>query len=77
MATTSTQWHYVGTENPGVFSDSDNWQQGSAPQNTCQAQGTEPCEILVDASTPSELSEYLDGMTNLDVLNIDQTSRKP
>lgn len=74
MASTATVWHYTDTENPGVFNDAANWEQGAA--SGCLPSGTKPCQISVDAANETELATYLSGMDNDDVLAINSTSRR-
>ena len=77
MVDTDTLWNYVGDANPGVFTDAANWDLGAAPSGTCFPNGSEPCEIEVDASDQTELNALLSTMNNAQVLQINPGSRKP
>ena len=77
MALPETTWHYEGSADPNQFNIADNWTLGSAPQNTCEEQGNLPCEITVDASNESQLTNLLGGMSSQEVLDINPGSRKP
>lgn len=67
----STTYHYTGTENPGVFNDPANWEEGSG---ACGSTGTKPCDIEVPEN--SDLETMLSGKTNAQVLAINPTSRR-
>lgn len=71
-------WHYTGDDpSEGEFAKSQNWALGEPeePYN-CVSGGNLPCKISVPASNPTELEEYLEDMSNDDVLNINQASRR-
>lgn len=70
-----TTWHFIGTSSSeGEFADSENWEEGAS--SSCSTEGDKPCEISVAASSKSELSSYLSGMTNEQVLEINEFSRR-
>lgn len=72
-AKAATIWRYVGTANPGVFSDAANWTQGTG--SGCGPVGDTPCQLTADASTPTQLSTYLAGRDNNNVLSISDSRR--
>ncbi|WP_028298200.1 hypothetical protein [Olivibacter sitiensis] len=74
-AKVATLWHYVGDANPGVFSDATNWALGGGSA-TCGPTGDLPCEITVNATDESQLTTYLSGMSNSQILNINPNSRR-
>ncbi|MEN5196971.1 hypothetical protein [Sphingobacterium faecium] len=67
----STTYHYTDTENPGVFNDPANWEEGSG---SCGSIGTKPCDIEVPENT--DLETMLEGKSNSEVLAINPSSRR-
>lgn len=71
----ATTWNYVGTANPGVFSDENNWEQGTSTNPNCGTDGDIPCELIAEAADKEELADHLEGMSNSAVLAISNSKR--
>lgn len=71
----ATTWNYVGTANPGVFSDPANWEPGASTNPSCGENGNIPCQLTADATDKDELRDHLDGMSNNEVLDISDSKR--
>ena len=70
-----TTWRYNSSSTTeGAFANGSNWVKGSG--SGCGTNGDKPCQIIVDADDPSELTDYFGDMSNEEILDLLPNSRR-